>query len=112
MGGESGGAAPLKEAWRAPEHAGGSVAEWSKALDLGSSHFDGVGSNPTAAKLFCRRGTAAPFRQPTGEAALAASGGGPEAVRPARSGLGQGMAPAAARGGWVSVEGCRLCSLN
>lgn len=27
----------------------GSVAEWSKALDLGSSHFDGVGSNPTAA---------------------------------------------------------------
>ena len=28
---------------------GGSVAEWSKALDLGSSHFDGVGSNPTAA---------------------------------------------------------------
>ena len=30
----------------------GSVAEWSKALDLGSSHFDGVGSNPTAAKTF------------------------------------------------------------
>ena len=30
----------------------GSVAEWSKALDLGSSHFDGVGSNPTAAKYF------------------------------------------------------------
>ena len=29
----------------------GSVAEWSKALDLGSSHFDGVGSNPTAAKF-------------------------------------------------------------
>lgn len=28
------------------------MAEWSKALDLGSSHFDGVGSNPTAAKLF------------------------------------------------------------
>lgn len=27
------------------------MAEWSKALDLGSSHFDGVGSNPTAAKL-------------------------------------------------------------
>lgn len=26
------------------------MAEWSKALDLGSSHFDGVGSNPTAAK--------------------------------------------------------------
>lgn len=25
------------------------MAEWSKALDLGSSHFDGVGSNPTAA---------------------------------------------------------------
>lgn len=51
VGGENGGAAPLKEAWRAPEYAGGSVAEWSKALDLGSSHFDGVGSNPTAAKL-------------------------------------------------------------
>ena len=31
----------------------GSVAEWSKALDLGSSHFDGVGSNPTAASFFC-----------------------------------------------------------
>ena len=30
----------------------GSVAEWSKALDLGSSHFDGVGSNPTAASFF------------------------------------------------------------
>ncbi len=28
------------------------MAEWSKALDLGSSHFDGVGSNPTAAKIF------------------------------------------------------------
>ena len=27
----------------------GSVAEWSKALDLGSSLFGGVGSNPTAA---------------------------------------------------------------
>ena len=26
----------------------GSVAEWSKALVLGTSHFDGVGSNPTA----------------------------------------------------------------
>ena len=29
----------------------GSVAEWSKALVLGTSHFDGVGSNPTAAKF-------------------------------------------------------------
>ena len=29
----------------------GSVAEWSKALVLGTSHFDGVGSNPTAAKV-------------------------------------------------------------
>ena len=29
----------------------GSVAEWSKALVLGTSHFDGVGSNPTAANL-------------------------------------------------------------
>ena len=28
----------------------GSVAERSKALVLGTSHFDGVGSNPTAAK--------------------------------------------------------------
>ena len=28
----------------------GSVAEWSKALVLGTSHFGGVGSNPTAAK--------------------------------------------------------------
>ena len=28
----------------------GSVAEWSKALVLGTSHYDGVGSNPTAAK--------------------------------------------------------------
>jgi hypothetical protein len=27
------------------------VAEWSKALVLGTSHFDGVGSNPTAAKI-------------------------------------------------------------
>ena len=31
----------------------GSVAERSKALVLGTSHFDGVGSNPTAAKYFC-----------------------------------------------------------
>lgn len=53
--GENGGGASLKEAWRAAEQPGGSVAEWSKALDLGSSHFDGVGSNPTAAKLFCPR---------------------------------------------------------
>ena len=30
----------------------GSVAEWSKALVLGTSHFDGVGSNPTAANIF------------------------------------------------------------
>ena len=28
--------------------ANGSVAEWSKALDLGSSLSGGVGSNPTA----------------------------------------------------------------
>lgn len=51
---------PLKEACRGAEQPGGSVAEWSKALDLGSSHFDGVGSNPTAAKLFCPRGQAGP----------------------------------------------------
>ena len=30
----------------------GSVAEWSKALVLGTSHFGGVGSNPTAVKLY------------------------------------------------------------
>ena len=30
----------------------GSVAEWSKALVLGTSHFDGVGSNPTTAIFF------------------------------------------------------------
>ncbi len=29
----------------------GSVAEWSKALVLGTSHFDGVGSNPTTASF-------------------------------------------------------------
>ena len=29
----------------------GSVAEWSKALDLGSSLSGGVGSNPTAIKF-------------------------------------------------------------
>ena len=28
------------------------MAEWSKALVLGTSHFDGVGSNPTAASNF------------------------------------------------------------
>ena len=28
------------------------MAEWSKALVLGTSHFDGVGSNPTAATSF------------------------------------------------------------
>ena len=34
--------------------ASGSVAEWSKALVLGTSLFEGVGSNPTAAKFhFC-----------------------------------------------------------
>ena len=30
----------------------GSVAEWSKALVLGTSHFGGVGSNPTTIKHF------------------------------------------------------------
>ena len=30
------------------------MAEWSKALVLGTSHFDGVGSNPTAAMPFYR----------------------------------------------------------
>ena len=28
------------------------MAEWSKAMVLGTSHFDGVGSNPTAAIHF------------------------------------------------------------
>ena len=32
-------------------NASGSVAEWSKALVLGTSLFGGVGSNPTAAKF-------------------------------------------------------------
>ena len=30
----------------------GSVAEWSKALVLGTSHFDDVGSNSTAASCY------------------------------------------------------------
>ena len=30
----------------------GSVAEWSKALVLGTSHFGGVGSNPTTIRSF------------------------------------------------------------
>lgn len=64
VGGESGGTAPLKEAWRAAEYPDGSVAEWSKALDLGSSHFDGVGSNPTAAKLFCPSRAGGSFSPP------------------------------------------------
>ena len=33
-------------------HLCGSVAEWSKALDLGSSLYGGVGSNPTTASGF------------------------------------------------------------
>ena len=33
----------------------GSVAEWSKALVLGTSHFGGVGSNPTTIRrVFCK----------------------------------------------------------
>ena len=28
------------------------MAEWSKALVLGTSHFGGVGSNPTPVKTF------------------------------------------------------------
>ena len=36
------------------QKASGSVAEWSKALVLGTSLFGGVGSNPTAAMFhFC-----------------------------------------------------------
>ena len=34
---------------RSRRHRYGSVAEWSKALVSGTSHFDGVGSNPTTA---------------------------------------------------------------
>ena len=33
----------------------GSVVEWSKALVLGTSHFDDVGSNPTAASCLIIR---------------------------------------------------------
>ena len=39
----------------------GSVAEWSKALVLGTSLFGGVGSNPTAAKNFSRTHVARSF---------------------------------------------------
>ena len=40
------------------DFAQGSVAEWSKALVLGTSHFGGVGSNPTTIKrVFGRFGT-------------------------------------------------------
>ncbi|KAL1264052.1 hypothetical protein QQF64_004407 [Cirrhinus molitorella] len=39
----------------------GSVAEWSKALDLGSSLFGGVGSNPTAASSDFNQGRGAPL---------------------------------------------------
>ena len=31
----------------------GRMAEWSKALVSGTSHFDGVGSNPTPVMLHC-----------------------------------------------------------
>ena len=41
----------LGERYRTCAHQG-SVAEWSKALVLGTSLFGVVGSNPTAAKLF------------------------------------------------------------
>ena len=33
------------------------MAEWSKALVLGTNHICGVGSNPTAAKFFFRFAT-------------------------------------------------------
>ena len=32
------------------------MAEWSKALVLGTSHFGGVGSNPTTIKEFFNAG--------------------------------------------------------
>ena len=31
------------------------MAEWSKALVSGTSHFDGVGSNPTPVMLCCQK---------------------------------------------------------
>ena len=39
----------------------GSVAEWSKALVLGTSPFGGVGSNPTAAICFFYKVTDSPI---------------------------------------------------
>ena len=39
-------------AYQAAAGVSGSVAEWSKALVLGTSLPGGVGSNPTAAKFF------------------------------------------------------------
>ena len=35
----------------------GRMAEWSKALVSGTSHFDGVGSNPTSVILHCYKST-------------------------------------------------------
>ena len=40
------------------------MAEWSKALVLGTSHFDGVGSNPTAATYFSFLSFAADYFTP------------------------------------------------
>ncbi len=41
--------ASISGGWKSKKKKRGSVAEWSKALDLGSSLSGGVGSNPTAA---------------------------------------------------------------
>ena len=43
----------------------GSVAEWSKALVLGTSLFGGVGSNPTVARFFAVATTFVLLIEPT-----------------------------------------------
>ena len=39
------------------------MAEWSKALVLDTSHFDGVGSNPTAATIVFQKNFAITYRK-------------------------------------------------
>ena len=41
----------------------GRMAEWSKALVSGTSHFDGVGSNPTPVMLHCYKLTVFGFKK-------------------------------------------------
>lgn len=101
MDGKNSGGAAVKEAWWAPEQPGGSVAEWSKALDLGSSHFDGVGSNPTAAKLFCpRRGG---FFSPPAQRERGSRRRGRPGARTVRAAL---PGPRTAPRGAVGAAGC------